>query len=105
MGRWKWTTALQYAEYSGLDYQMVLRLVHRGVIPALGTHGRFKIDIDLADAALEEEMRRPKPLPEQPKKVFDVIGKRANAAVEAAGGFRAAMQALVKRPRGEEATG
>ena len=67
MGRWKWTTALQYAEYSGLDYQMVLQLIHRGVIPALGTKGCFKIDIDLVDAASEAEVPRPKPPPVRPQ--------------------------------------
>lgn len=105
MGRWKWTTAMQYAEYSGLDYQLVLRLIHRGIIPALGTNGRFKIDIGLADAALEEEMRRPKPLPERPQKEFDQIGKKANAMVEAAGGFSSALRDLVRQPRQEVAMG
>lgn len=105
MGRWKWTTALQYAEYSGLDYQLVLRLIHRGVIPALGMNGRFKIDVGLADAAIEEEMRRPKPLPTKQKKEFDQIGTEANQVLKEAGGFSAALRDLVRQPRQDAVTG
>lgn len=97
MGKWKWTTARAYADHAGLDVQYVRKLIHLGIIPALVMKGgHFRIDIPMADEALEAYMRQPKPLPERPKKEFDQLGRTANKAVADAGGFTAALQSILE---------
>lgn len=85
MGKWSWTSARQYAEYTGLDVQYIRRLIRQGIIPALSMPGgHYKIDIGCADAALEAYMRQPKP---QARKEKEVVPKVSN--------FREALKALI----------
>ncbi len=92
----EWITPNEYKNRSGLTLHDVMKLIYQGTLPAVKVGKRFKINIVKADAELESMLHAPKDRPE--KKVYEDIGKAANAAVDAEGGFMAALKALRKRP-------
>ena len=92
----EWITPNEYKNRSGLSLNDVMKLIYDGSLPAVKIGKRFKINIIRADAELENMLHAPKDRPV--KKVYDEMGKAANAAVDAAGGFMQALKALRKRP-------
>lgn len=92
-----WMTAKAYAERVDLPLHAVYQMIHEGIIPALQAAGNrciYRIKPEVADAALDEYMRRPKPLPEKTKEKPEDFGTVANLAMARAGGFKAALKAL-----------
>lgn len=92
----EWITPNEYKNRSGLSLNDVMKMIYDGSLPAVKVGKRFKINIIRADAELENMLHAPKDRPV--KKVYDEMGRRANAAVDAAGGFMQALKALRKRP-------
>lgn len=92
----EWITPNEYKNRSGLSLNDVMKMIYDGSLPAVKVGKRFKINIIRADAELESMLHAPKDRP--PKKVYEDIGKAANAAVDAEGGFMEALKALRKRP-------
>ena len=92
-----WVSVQEYQRHIGLTRSDVMKMIYAGTLPAVKIGTRYKINIHRADTELENLMHTPKDRP--PQKVYDEIGKQANAQVEAAGGFLEALRQLKTTPR------
>lgn len=99
MERQEWMSPQKYAKHQNLPYSTVLRLIRAGTIPAIALGHNYKVNVRFADAYFLEQQKLPKKNDQKTKKEFDVMGKKANADVKAAGGFQAALLELARQKR------
>ena len=99
MERQEWMSPQKYAKHQNLPYSTVLRLIRAGTIPAIALGHNYKVNVRFADAYFLEQQKLPKKTVQKAKREFDVMGKKANADVKAAGGFQAALRELTRQKR------